>query len=130
MTEEKACKPMCKTFPVEIYKHGVKVVFGTHDDLKKALNKDGFTGDFEEEKDMMEKCMGITFTLETDDVVIWLRERPKDNADWAVLAHEIYHAVSFLLRGVGIDHTSDTEEAYAYAYENLYYSRITSWACS
>lgn len=129
MSKKKECKPMCKNFPVDMYKHGVKVVFGTHDDLKKSLKKDGFTGNFEEEEDLMERSAGITFTLDTDDVVIWLREKPKDDGSMAVLAHEIYHAVSFLLRSVGIDHTSDTEEAYAYTYENFYF-RITSWACS
>lgn len=93
------------------------------------MSKDGFKGDFEEEKNLMERCAGITFSLGTDDVVIWMRYTPKDNGDMAVFAHEVYHAVSFLLRSIGIGHTPDTEEAYAYTFEYLPWN-ITSWACS
>lgn len=129
MSKKAESKAMCRNFPVDIFKHGVKVVFGEYEDLKKALSKDGFKGDFEEEKNLMERSAGITFTLDTDDVVIWMRNTPKDDGDMAVLAHEVYHAVSFLLRSIGIDHNSDTEEAYAYTFEYLF-GNITSWACS
>lgn len=118
-----------KNFPVDIFKRGVKVFFGEYECLKKALNKDGVKGDFEEAKELMERSAGVTFTLNTDDVIIWLRNKPNGNGDRAVLAHEIFHAVSFLLRSVGIGHTPDTEEIYAYTFENLYF-RITSWICS
>jgi hypothetical protein len=35
----------------------------------------------------------------------------------ALLSHEVLHAVSFILRRVGIEHTSDTEEAYTYLHQ-------------
>lgn len=118
-----------KNFPVNIFKHGIKVVFGDYEDVRKALSKDGFKEDLDDAKNLMERSAGVTFQLNTDDVVIWLRDEPKNNGELAVLSHEIYHAVSFLLRSIGIEHTSDTEEAYAYTFEYLY-ENITSWACS
>lgn len=129
MSKKAEVKPLQKTFPVNIFKHGVKVFFGTYDELKKSLKRDGFDGDYKEEKELMDKSAGITFTIPTNDVIIWMREKPKDNGELSVLAHEVFHAVSFLLRSIGIDHTPDTEEVYAYTFEYLY-SDITSWACS
>jgi len=120
---------MQKNFPIDIFKHGVKVFFGTYEELKKSLKKDGFDGDYKEEKDLMDRSAGITFSMPTDDVVIWMREKPKNNGELSVLAHEVFHAVSFLLRSIGIEHTPDTEEVYAYTFENLY-GKIISWSCS
>lgn len=127
MSKKKECH--FKRFPLEIYKHGAGVFFGDFDTLIKKLNKLGFKGDFKEEKELSERSSGITFALNTNDVMIWLPRKPKTFTEESCLTHEIYHAVSFLLRGVGIEHTPETEEAYAYAMEYLY-SNIISWACS
>lgn len=124
--KEEAC---FKKFPLDIYKHGIGVFFGDFTLLTKKLNKLGFKSDFKEEKDLSERSAGITFSLNTDDVIIWLPHKPKTDGEVATLVHEIYHATSFLLRSVGIEHTSDTEEVYAYTMEYIYFN-ITSWACS
>lgn len=117
-----------KEFPLDIYKHGVRVVVGTFDEAVDVLHKDGFKGDFDEEREMAERSAGLAIELCTGDVAVWLREPPKDKDGMATLAHEVFHAVSFMLRGIGLEHTSDTEEAYAYAFEYLF-RNVISWAC-
>jgi len=47
--------------------------------------------------------------------IIRMPNIPKTPFDQDTLAHEIFHAVSGLLRRIGLEHTSDSEEAYAYA---------------
>lgn len=37
----------------------------------------------------------------------------------ALLVHEILHAASFILRRCGIEHTSETEEAYTYLVQHI-----------
>lgn len=124
--KEKAC---FKKFPLDIYKHGVGVFFGDFTLLIKKLNKLGFKGNFEEEKELSERSAGITFFLNTDDIIVWLPHKPKTDGEMATLVHEVCHATSVLLRSVGIKHTPDTEEVYAYTMEYLYFN-ILSWICS
>lgn len=115
-----------KKFPIDLYRHGVRVVIGTIDEAVAALKKDGLKNDIDDVREIAELSSGLAFELATGDVAIWLREPPKDKDSMATLAHEVFHAVSFILRGVGIEHTSDTEEAYAYAYDYLF-RNIYSW---
>lgn len=53
--------------------------------------------------------------LEKTNCVIWV----EDMFDFAVLAHEIFHAVSGLFRFAGLSLTESSEEAYAYAISHV-----------
>lgn len=116
---------LSKTFPVDIYKHGIRVVFCKEDELREAAANDGVElGD-----DVMEKAHKsemVTVGLENGDVMIWGRSKPSGSYGKAVLAHEIFHATGDLLRNIGINHTEETEEVYAYLIEDLTF-RIFNW---
>lgn len=60
-------------------------------------------------------CNGRTVhNLEGSQTIIRLRNKPIDANGYAVLAHEIFHAVDFIMRRIGITLSSDSDEAYAY----------------
>jgi len=46
--------------------------------------------------------------------IIRLRSKPKNPQGYSVLAHEIFHAVDFIMRHIGITLSPDSDEAYAY----------------
>lgn len=113
-----------KTFPLDIFKHGIKVVIGSRDYLLAVAKKDGFL-DFVE-KNIEEPFGMITFMLPTGDAMIYSESFDSGTDDDEVMRHEILHAVSHILRNVGIEHTAETEEAYAYALEYCN-KRILTW---
>lgn len=113
-----------KTFPLDIFKHGIKVVIGSRDYLLAVAKKDGFL-DFVE-KNIGEPFRMITFPLPTGDAMIYSESFDSGTDDEEVMRHEILHAVSHILRRVGIEHTAETEEAYAYALEYCN-KRILTW---
>lgn len=39
---------------------------------------------------------------------------PKSVTDYGTLAHEIFHAVTFILTRIGMSLTNESDEAYAY----------------
>ena len=59
---------------------------------------------------------GKTWQLSTGQQIIQMMV-PMNPAQIALLGHEVLHAVSFILRKVGIDHTDETEEAYTYLHQ-------------
>lgn len=114
-----------KTFPLDIFKHGIKVVIGSRDYLHAVAKKDGFI-------DFVASAIGehtfrmITFLLPTGDAMIYSENFDSATDDDEVMRHEVLHAVSHILRSVGIEHTADTEEVYAYAIEYCN-KRILTW---
>ena len=113
-----------KTFPLDIFKHGIKVVIGSRYYLLAVAKKDGFL-DFVE-RNIEEPFRMITFMLPTGDAMIYSESFDSGTDDDEVMRHEILHAVSHILRNVGIEHTAETEEAYAFALEYCN-KRILTW---
>ena len=113
-----------KTFPLDIFKHGIKVVIGSRDYLLAVAKKDGFL-DFVE-RNIGEPFRMITFQLPTGDAMIYSETFDSGTEDDEVMRHEILHAVSHILRNVGIEHTAETEETYAYTLEYCN-KRILTW---
>jgi hypothetical protein len=62
---------------------------------------------------------GTCFTTCGNDIVLWLKEKPERASCVALLAHELHHAVSQIMRRVGIPPNHDTEEAHAYLLQDL-----------
>jgi hypothetical protein len=62
---------------------------------------------------------GNTSMFSKGETLLRLKEVPNGPVYMALLVHEIVHAVSFILRRVGIEHTSETEEAYTYAIQDV-----------
>lgn len=113
-----------KTFPLDIFKHGIKVVIGSREYLLDVAKKDGFL-DFVK-KNIEEPSRMITFTLPTGDAMVYSGGFDANTDDDEIMRHEILHAVSHILRSIGIEHTAETEEVYAYAIEYCN-KRIFTW---
>jgi len=118
---------MTKTFPIDIFKHGIKIFFGSFEELKEELKADGFSEEIKE--DMMNNTIMITLNMSTGDAVIYGKKPIKGVEGQTVLAHEIFHAVSYLLRNIGIKHSVETEEVYAYVFEDVLLKALT-WLAS
>jgi len=69
-------------------------------------------------------CQARTIEMSGGGSIIWLRHR--NNLD--VASHEATHAASHCLRARGIEHTSDTEEVFAYLQEFIF-SNIRTRIC-
>ena len=74
---------------------------------------DGVGGAWHNEDD------AATTQLSSGFQIISLPGIPSTPDDIAILAHEILHAASFILRRAGIEHTESTEEAYAYLTQHI-----------
>jgi hypothetical protein len=59
---------------------------------------------------------GKTWQLSTGQQIVQVPV-PMNAAQIALLGHEVLHAVSFVLRKAGIEHTDETEEAYTYLHQ-------------
>ena len=66
--------------------------------------------------------LGETIYLDDGQVILWTKDYPKNNQDFSVLQHEIFHVVCFVMRTVGIKLSSNSEEAFAYL--TGYYTKI------
>lgn len=60
---------------------------------------------------------GKTVFSVRDLTILWLEKYP--NIGSPVLAHEVFHAVTFLMEEIGVPLNRETNEAYAYAIEYL-----------
>lgn len=71
---------------------------------------------------------GRTISLDCGVTVIWLREWSLGTRAIAQLAHEIFHAVTMVFDGIGMKLSSKSDEAYAYAIEDLTHSILGEFA--
>lgn len=114
-------KSYSKIIPIDLYKRGVMIFFGSKEDLYKKAGAI-ITPDI---RQSLEECdfnhtQAVTIRTETD-AIIYAPQRPYDE----IIAHEICHATFQILRIVDIDPT-ECEEAYTYLFEYLYY-KIFLW---
>jgi hypothetical protein len=62
-------------------------------------------------------CEGLGHTMilmKTGATILWVRKYEKTPEWRASLAHEVCHAAQFLMHRIGITHSNDSLEAYAY----------------
>lgn len=117
-----------KKIPINIFRHGIKICIGTIDELRKTMKADGFANETLDEEWLKGSVM-TTLCLSTGDALIYGRTYSNDAVGQSILAHEIFHAVSHIMRNIGIEHTSVTEEAYAYVIEYVEENALT-WLSS
>ena len=118
-----------KKFPIDIFKHGVKVVVGTKEELISVAKKDAVYDEIKDNIDTVNNSFMVTFILGSGDSLIYSNDYKNDIEYTSAIAHEIIHAVSHILRNIGINHTEETEEVYAYTIEDLT-KRILTWLIS
>lgn len=64
-------------------------------------------------------CLGRTSRLLGGQLVLRLRYLNPSPESMATLAHEIYHAVFLMMSHIGVTPSDDSDEAYAYAIQDL-----------
>jgi hypothetical protein len=101
----------------KIYPYDTVVFLGqSEEEVEKWLEKR--INPYQEEKDFLKMYGdGRTVMLKGRQTVLWLAKKPKKGCP--ILAHEIFHVVSFLMDRVGIPLTNESDEAYAYAISYL-----------
>lgn len=118
---------MQKVFSVRIYDsvfhRQVVCTLGEPEHVMKVVNK--HYPNALREDDFEADDIGGVFTLTNQHtqqliLLVWLKRfRPNNAEDIAALAHEASHATWQALSYVGIPHTRDTDEVYAYYTDNI-----------
>lgn len=103
-------KQKIKTVPLDIYKRGIQVFYGTKEQFIAYAKRMEFEVDEEEVKTLQEKTGGITLRLPLDAAVALF-----PNADEYFAIHELGHAAKHILRIVEVE----DEEAEMYLLEHL-----------
>ena len=99
--------------PLVVYPFDVMVSFGqTDEQLKRQLIRFGV--EWDQIFEMGETTMGRTTLTPGNTTVLRLQKIPESCLEYGFLAHEIFHAVTFLLERIGMTLTSTSDEAYAY----------------
>lgn len=103
--------------PWHIFPFDVAVFLGTErKDVLSAIGKRYNLSD--EEKDLLVmKGTGRFVILYGGQSVLWLKDYPDKGS--GILAHEIFHAVYYLLDRIGIKITDDSDELVAYMIQYL-----------
>lgn len=101
-----------KTFNEIIPLHPFPFVIMVHFDDKRKLEK--ILG-----KHGLGVSIARTCMLEGNQVVLYLKEIPKDIKGYSILAHEIFHCVDLILRKIGITLSDDSDEIYAYCIQYI-----------
>lgn len=103
------------------YPFDVTVAIGVSDDeIVRALEKRCDLSPHDRETlSMQPHGSGRTVMLDGGGTLIRLNSFTGTPDEWGHLAHEIFHAVEFLMAHIGILLSRDSDEAFAYAIGNL-----------
>lgn len=109
---------MCFVVSMHLYPFDVLVSIGqSNDELGPELDKINITT--EDIKNCMfenDTCQGRAVLFSTNLSFLRLRKFPSTSYDHGVLAHEIFHVVTFLFDHIGMKlKINSSDEAYAYA---------------
>lgn len=103
--------------PLIVYPFDVMVsVNQTDDELLKSVKQFGLNrNDISEILNLHETVKARTLMLlTTNQTFIRLKSKPKKTSEYGTLQHEIFHAIDFIFRKIGISLSADSDEAYAY----------------
>ncbi|HMT01783.1 MAG TPA: hypothetical protein PKD00_00495 [Burkholderiales bacterium] len=100
-----------------IYPFSIIVFYGNDKSLlSKKLKKYLFKEDIEYLK-TIEFHRGKSIMFTSGQTLLWLKEEPNNPETLAILNHEIFHCVCFIMEKVGIKFSDDSDEAFAYLIE-------------
>lgn len=99
----------------EIYPFDVMVSFGEkQEEVVKKIERSKYKLSEDEKEKLYMSGRGRTVMLEGGQTIMRLDTKSPD-----VIAHEVFHAVAFLMARIKINLTYDSDEAFAYAIEFL-----------
>lgn len=116
-------------FPIDIFKHGVRVVVGSEEDLLSVAECEGWRDEAVKAMDGVNNYLAFTLRLESGDSVIFLPDKDGEGIAFYVVVHELVRAVGHILRNIGVEYSEDSEEVYAYVIEDLT-ECVTNWISS
>ena len=116
-------------FPINIFKHGIRIVVGNENDLLSVAECEGWRDEAVKIMDGVKDYVGITLRLESGDSAILLPDKDGEGIATPIVVHELIHAVSHVLRNIGIEYSIDSEEIYAYVIEYLT-EEVINWISS
>lgn len=124
---------MEKIIQLDIYDRGILfVIEPTWEKAAKHLKKYFNDCNIEKIKCLAEilytdsSCCGRTI-MHNGYVMVLMKEKPGNAFLMGKLVHELFHSVSYTMEDIGIEHSSETEEAYAYMIGYLTEKVITSF---
>ena len=98
-----------------IYPFNVLVCVGEKQpNIIRRIERTGYKLNEEEKEKLWMSGTGRTVMLEGGQTVMRI-----DKVDHAIIAHEVFHAVEFLMERIRIKLTYENDEAYAYAIQYL-----------
>lgn len=111
----------------DIYKRGVHVVIGTHEQMMKYVKREWEDSEYKDDyKDFIENAKketgGYATTYFGDgECLVLLPTFPNNPKDIAVAGHEMLHATDYILWYSGVYRTNDdlSNEAFSYLLEHL-----------
>lgn len=115
-------KSTCFIIPLHVYPFDVLFSIGeTDEQFRKSIRKycpPSVINDLGEDPLILkftETSKGRTVHLNsTNQTFIRLKHYPKTCSDYGDIAHEIFHAVEFIFHKIGLHHSVESGEAYAY----------------
>lgn len=108
--------------PLIIYPFDVMISFGeTNQEIDKHFEKYGLTAeDIDSATITSPTVQGRTVMFSTNQTLIRLLAIPKTPTEYGNLAHEIFHAVTFVMDRIGMTlKVEESDEAYAYLIDYL-----------
>ena len=118
---------MAKIINIElpIYRTTINVLFGNIDSMKE--NMKDLNGLYEHLKENTSKYDLGRFVWDEEENYwcIWMPRIPKTIDEIATLVHEVEHCVFHLFKYKGMNHSEDSDEAYAYANDYLFREIMT-----
>jgi hypothetical protein len=108
-------KKVFKIISWEIYPFDLLFCYNCSDkNIRDYVEKNFYKLTKREEKNLtFSNMVGGTVMLEGGQTILWI----KNKHDLGVLAHEVYHAVCFLMDRIDVQLSESSEEAFAYAIE-------------
>ena len=99
--------------PLVVYTFDVMLSIGqTNGELKKSLEK--YRCDWSDLLELSPTSLGRTVMTDSNHTIIRFTKWPETCQQYGTLAHEIFHAVDFIFKRIGITLSEDSDEAYAY----------------
>lgn len=99
---------------IPLYRAAIHVFLGSREDCAEAMRKENVPE--KEIAEWLNETKGYEGMYHEDDDfrLIWLQEIPTTVGKYSDLVHEIEHATFYLLKSRGLQHTEESDEAYAY----------------
>lgn len=101
-----------------VFPYDIIVALGvTKEELFKYSDKEFENGISQKDKDErfdFSTCRGKAIRLDNNALILWLKEFPTSPQYHGHLAHEIFHIADMILDKIGVTHSNDSDEVWAY----------------